>query len=84
LKAKFRLEFAPRFGRRLRDLDQQTQVRILREVQILGENPYAGKVLKGRWEGTYSLRIGDYRVIYMISKDMVNLLTVRPRKTVYE
>jgi mRNA-degrading endonuclease RelE of RelBE toxin-antitoxin system len=56
----------------------------LREVQILGENPYAGKVLKGRWEGTYSLRIGDYRVIYMISKDMVNLLTVRPRKTVYE
>lgn len=48
MKAEFRLEFAPRFGRRLRDLDQQTQVRILREVQILKENPYAGKVLKVR------------------------------------
>ena len=84
MKAKFRLEFAPRFGRRLRDLDQQTQIRILRELQILKENPYAGKALKGRWEGTYSLRIGDYRVIYTISKDMVNLLTVGHRKTVYE
>ncbi len=84
MKAKFRLEFAPRFSSRLRDLDQQTQIRILRDVQILKENQYAGKVLKGRWEGTYSLRIGDYRVIYLISKDMVNLLTVGHRKSVYE
>lgn len=84
MKAKFRLEFAPRFSRRLRDLDQQTQIRILRDVQMLKENPYAGKVLKGRWEGTHSLRIGEYRVIYLVSKEKVILLTVGHRKSIYE
>jgi mRNA-degrading endonuclease RelE of RelBE toxin-antitoxin system len=47
LKTKFRLEFAPRFERRFKDLDQQTQIGILREVQILTEDPHAGKALKG-------------------------------------
>jgi mRNA-degrading endonuclease RelE of RelBE toxin-antitoxin system len=50
LKAKFRLEFAPRFGRRLKDLDRQTQIRILREVHVLEENPHAGKLLRGQWK----------------------------------
>jgi len=84
LKAEFRLEFAPRFSRRLRDLDQHTQLRILRDVQIIKQNPYAGKVLKGRWEGSYSFRIGDYRVIYLVSGDKVILLTVGHRKSIYE
>lgn len=84
MKAKFRLEFAPRFGRKLRGLDQQTQIRILRETQILKENPHAGKPLKGRWEGTYSLRVGDYRIIYLFSEDKVILLTVGHRKAVYD
>lgn len=84
MKAKFKLEFAPRFGRRFRGLDSQTQTGILRGVQILKENPYAGKLLKGRWEGTYSMRIGHYRIIYLISSDKVILLTVGHRKSVYE
>lgn len=40
MKAKFRLEFAPRFERRLKALERQDQIRILREAQILAENPY--------------------------------------------
>jgi mRNA-degrading endonuclease RelE of RelBE toxin-antitoxin system len=84
LKTKFRLEFAPRFERRFKDLDQQTQIRILREVQILTENPHAGKALKGQWEGTYSFRIGAFRIVYLISQDRVVLLTVGHRKDVPE
>jgi mRNA-degrading endonuclease RelE of RelBE toxin-antitoxin system len=52
LKAKFKLEFAPRFERRFKALDRQNQIRILREAQILAENPHAGRRLKGQWEGT--------------------------------
>lgn len=84
MKAKFRLEFAPRFGRRLKDLDRQTQIRILREVHVLEENPHAGKLLRGQWEGKYSLTIGRYRVIYLVSDDKVILLTVGHRRAVYE
>lgn len=84
MKTKFRLEFAPRFERRLKDLDRQTQARILREVQILAEKPYAGKPLRGPWEGTLSLRIGTYRIIYLVLKDKVVLLTVGHRRKIYE
>jgi mRNA-degrading endonuclease RelE of RelBE toxin-antitoxin system len=35
-------------------------------------------------EGTHSLRIGEYRVIYLVSNDKVILLTVGHRKSIYE
>ena len=84
MKAKFKLEFAPRFERRLKALERQDQIRILREAQILVENPYAGRRLKGRWEGTYSLRAGVYRIIYTVSQDKVILLTVGHRRDIYQ
>ena len=82
MKAKFKLEFALRFERRLKALERQDQIRILREAQILAENPYAGRRLKGRWEGTYSLRAGVYRIIYTVSQDKVILLTVGHRRDI--
>ena len=84
MKAKFKLEFAPRFERRLKALERQDQIRILREAQILAENPYAGRRLKGRWEGTYPLRAGVYRIIYTVSQDKVILLTVGHRREIYQ
>ena len=83
-KAKFKLEFAPRFERRFKALDRQNQIRILREAQILAENPHAGRRLNGQWEGTYSLRVGVYRIIYTVSQDKVILLTVGHRKDIYQ
>jgi mRNA interferase RelE/StbE len=83
LKAKFKLEFTPRFERRFRSLDRQTQVRILRELQILTENPYAGKMLRGEWKSVYSLRIGEYRVLYLVQEERVILATVGHRRRVY-
>lgn len=59
MKAKFKLEFTPRFERRFRSLEKQTQVRILREQQILTENPYAGKLLRGECKSVYSLRAAE-------------------------
>jgi mRNA-degrading endonuclease RelE of RelBE toxin-antitoxin system len=57
LKAKFKLEFTPRFERRFRRLDRQTQVRILRELQVLTENPHAGKMLRGQRRSVHSLSV---------------------------
>jgi mRNA-degrading endonuclease RelE of RelBE toxin-antitoxin system len=57
LKAKLKLEFTPRFERRLRRLDRETQVRILRELQVLTENPYAGKMLRDQWKSVYPLSV---------------------------
>jgi len=84
LKAKFEVRFAPSFLKRIRALEREVQVRILREINILKTNPYAGKPLRGDWKGVHSLRIGDYRVLYQIKGKEIFLLVVGHRKRVYE
>ncbi len=83
MKAKFEVRFTPRFRKRLKALKRQLQIRILRQTKILKSNPYLGKKLRGPWRGIYSLRIGDYRVLYQISDNKVLLLTVAHRKYIY-
>jgi len=83
LKAKFEIRFTQRFLKNIKVLDREVQVRILRGINILKTNPYVGKPLRGEWKGIYSLRIGDYRVLYQIKKNEVFLLVVGHRKRVY-
>ncbi|MGB9756332.1 MAG: type II toxin-antitoxin system RelE family toxin [Candidatus Bathyarchaeales archaeon] len=83
MKAKFEVRFTPRFLKNIEALDRKIQVRILQEIKILKTNPYVGKPLRGEWKGVYSLRIGDYRVLYQVKKNEVFLLVVGHRKRVY-
>jgi mRNA-degrading endonuclease RelE of RelBE toxin-antitoxin system len=84
VKKKFEVVFTREFLRRLRDLDKQTQIRILRELKILGEQPFAGKRLVGRLNELMSFRVGEYRVIYQLIGKIVIIRTVGHRKKVYE
>ena len=60
--------------------------RIDAAIKKLETNPYVGKTLRGELMGKRSLRVGDYRVIYMIDEPQktVILFTVEHRKAVYE
>jgi len=86
LKPKFEVRFTPRFSRKIGALSREVQVRIVRDLKVLRENPYAGKPLHGEWKNKniYSLRIGDYRVLYQIKGYEVFLLTVGHRKHIYQ
>lgn len=84
MKTKFEVRFTPRFSKGIRALDKEVQIRILSQVNILKINPYAGKPLRGVWKGIYSLRVGDYRVLYQIKGNEVFLLVVGHRKRIYE
>lgn len=82
----YRLEVARRFEKDLRKLPADLKRRIDAQVRILENQPFSGKRLRGGLEGSYSLRIGNYRVIYSVveSEKRVVLLTVGHRRTVYE
>jgi len=49
-------------------------------------NPHAGKPFRGRLSGKWSLRVGDYRIIYTIDehKKAVILFTAKHRRVAYE
>lgn len=84
MKKKFELSFTKEFLKRLKRLDRQTQIRILREIKILEDTPFASKQLVGRLSELKSFRIGDYRVIYQVTNQTIIVLTIGHRKKVYD
>lgn len=71
MKARFELVFTKEFLRRLRQLNKQTQIRILRKLRTLEEKPFIGKRLTGRLTGLFSFRVGNCRIIYQLSENKI-------------
>ena len=59
--------------------------RVDRAIMQLVKNPFIGKPLRGELVGLWSLRVGDYRVIYLIDEGekKVILYTIRHRRAAY-
>lgn len=59
--------------------------RIKKSIDSLGSHPYGGKPLKGSKSGCYSLREGDFRIIYEVypERRMVLLIRIGDRKEIY-
>lgn len=81
----YRLETTRRFEKDFRRLPSDLKRRVDASVRGLEAQPLAGKRLRGEFEGSYSLRVGDYRVIYTVesAERRVVLLAVAHRRTVY-
>jgi mRNA interferase RelE/StbE len=72
-------------SRAIRRLPPATQRTILAGVTALGLDPRSGKPLSGVLRGLWSLRRGDYRVLYRIDDGIrrVEVARVRHRRDVY-
>ena len=64
----------------------KTAVQLGHGLTELSSNAYAGKSLKGELKGYWSLRVGEYRIIYTIQRQevVVEVLRIHHRKEVYE
>lgn len=71
---------------RIYKADKKLYSRFISAIESLKDNPYQGKRLKGKLLGDYSLRIGDYRIIYTIYKDklIIYIIDLRHRKEIYK
>jgi len=64
--------------------DKKLKSRIVSAIRVLSNNPYSGKKLQGKLEGSYSVRIWPYRIVYEFTKDKEILITdIRHRKDAY-
>ena len=57
--------------------------RLRQAVLDLEQDPVLGKPLKGELAGSYSYRVGDWRVIYSFDKEFVTIEVIRHRREVY-
>lgn len=73
--------------RAARDLDglakTKTFPKILSKIESLSREPAAGKPLVGPLKGIWSLRVGEYLILYEFDEKKVVVLTVNHRKDAY-
>ena len=84
----FRIEFASSAGKELERIykrDRSLYRRLLSSIEPLKHNPYLGKKLKGVLQNDYSLRVGSYRILYVVFKEklLVTIIDLGHRKDIY-
>ena len=82
----YRVGFAPSVKADMRRLRRDVQERALARIEVLGEEPRpAGSLRLRNRDGIYRIRVGDYRVVYAIYDERleVHVLRVRHRSIVY-
>lgn len=80
----FKILFHPKAVKSLNKVDTEIKERIKRKIKELEKYPKRGKHL--RYTIFWSLRIGNYRVIYEIKKErkQIVILFIGHRKDVYD
>lgn len=85
-QGRYRVEFKPSAARAVRKLGADIRRRIITRVETLSENPRpsGAEKLQGLRD-LYRIRVGDYRVVYQVSDDILLVLVVRVghRRDVY-
>lgn len=82
----YRIELRPAAARALRKLDPQVQHRIRGAIGLLAQDPRppGARALRGR--PGLRVRVGDYRIIYIVRDDVLVVVVVRlaHRRDVYD
>ena len=84
MNPKYSVVQTPKFERNFRKLRSELQRRISEQILSLEDQPLNGKPLHGQLKGLFSLRVGEYRVIYEIHEQRIILHTVGHRRSIYE
>ena len=78
------IKFTEEGEKTLHSLHIDNQREIKNALKELAEDPSLGKALAGRLLGFYSLRMGSYRAIYSIEKEVIIVHMVGHRSEVYQ
>jgi len=79
-----RLLISAEVSDRVRQLHPDLKRKVRATIDALLREPLSGKPLQGDLLGFHSVRVGKFRVVYRLLRDGVDVLTIGPRRTVYE
>lgn len=85
-KFRYKLIYLESAQADLRKIAKSTRRKILDCIkERLEKHPMEfGKPLQGTLKGYRRLRVGDYRIIFHIKKDVVNIFSIGHRKDIYD
>ncbi len=76
-------KFTDRFLQDTKRLEGEPKKHLEKAVKKILENPFLGKPLRYTFKGVRSERVGKFRIIYEVEKDLVIFHTFEHRKKVY-
>ena len=84
----YSIEFSNSAGKELEKVygfDQKLYARLIAAIESLKTDPYAGKKLKGPLNDRFSIRVGNYRIVYRLFKNrlVVYIIDLGHRKDIY-
>ena len=83
----YRIKILPTAQKDLASLPKAIRVRISKKIDSLQTNPapQGVKLLKGKEREAYRVRVGDFRILYQIKKDILTVLVIKigHRREVY-
>ena len=67
-------------------IDSKLYLRLCVAIDGLAKFPYQGKKLKGQLSNDFSLRVGDYRIIYSVHQQelIISIIDLGHRGSIYE
>lgn len=80
----FKIIWSKKAFEELNKLETLVAKRIAKAVSELANDPFTKDIKKLRGYDWYRLRVGDYRVIFSIEKDIIQVLKIGHRKNIYK
>ena len=80
----YKIDYKKSVAKDLKRIDKADAKRILDKIdEDLTDNPQRFPALTGAFAGMRKLRVGDYRVVFVIIDQQVLILRIQDRKDVY-
>jgi len=80
----FKIEWTQKALRQLNKLEPAISIRIIKKIDELINNFHHLDIKRLKNIELFRLRVGDYRVIFDIQKDIIFILKVGHRKNIYK
>ncbi len=80
----YNIEWKENAIKELEKLESSLARRILKKVDELSENPFSKDIKRLKGCSDFRLRVGDYRIIFSIEQDIIQILKVGHRKNIYD
>ena len=83
----YQVKILPSAQKELASLPKAIRVRTGKKIDSLqtNPNPQGDKLLKGKGREAYRVRVGDYRILYQIQREILTILVIKigHRREVY-
>ena len=80
---KYYIEWKEHALQNIEKLESSISRRIVKKVEELSENPFSKDIKKLKRRDDFRLRVGDYRIIFSIENNIIQILKVEHRKNIY-